>query len=173
MTDALSTDPKSPIPNLPTLLNEIQPLLSLILSIPPIDPTTYLRISCLLSFTSTIREMIIGYPIITAPRIAAVTEEDDPAQSGKALLDRLFDFLDDLDEGWQAVLLGEVYDSVSRSRRSREGSWREATVGMETGMEVDDRDGEDGGARFGVGMGLEPGRVRQVMIGKEMSVTDK
>ncbi|EJD48632.1 hypothetical protein AURDEDRAFT_101311 [Auricularia subglabra TFB-10046 SS5] len=87
-----------PTTNLPTLesyLAAMRPLLSLILLIPPIDPSTNLRTELLLRLTG---EVLDAIPAYTATR---------------AVLPRLRSWLDELDKGWVAVLEAQLWDPES------------------------------------------------------------
>ncbi|KAG9318064.1 hypothetical protein JVU11DRAFT_128 [Chiua virens] len=83
------------LPTLPAYLDAMQRLLAFILQIPPIDPSTSLRIAFLLRLTNDVMNSVPGYP----------PEMDDMQQ--------LLDFLDDLDEAWLAVLNSQVWDPSS------------------------------------------------------------
>jgi hypothetical protein len=75
--------------------------LAFILQIPPIDPSTSLRVAYLLHLTGDALGSITGYKL-------AQTEEE--AQS---TLQDLADFLDDLDQAWVAVLKSQVWDPTA------------------------------------------------------------
>lgn len=66
--------------------------MSLILQIPPIDPSTSLRTAFLLRLTNDVLSSIPGYPA-----------------SPEVLLE-VIDWLDDLDQAWLAVLQSQVWD---------------------------------------------------------------
>ena len=70
----------------------------MILQIPPIDPSTGLRIAYLLHLTGDVLNAIPGYKL------------DAPAHAN---LKNLIDFLDDLDQAWPAVLQGQMWDPDS------------------------------------------------------------
>ncbi|KAG5642812.1 hypothetical protein DXG03_002096 [Asterophora parasitica] len=81
--------------HLPTLhhyLDAARQILSLVLQIPPIDPSTSLRTAFLLRLTSDALSSIVGY-------------QADPETLPEAL-----DWLDDLDQAWLAVLQAQVWD---------------------------------------------------------------
>lgn len=71
------------------------------MQIPPIDPSTSLRIAYLLRLTGDVLNAIPGYKLGTL---------HSPA---KATLHDLVDFLDDLDQAWMAVLQNQVWDPDS------------------------------------------------------------
>ncbi|KAF8162760.1 hypothetical protein B0H34DRAFT_692842 [Crassisporium funariophilum] len=95
------SDISSTLRTLPEYLEAARRLLALIIQIPPIDPSTSLRIAYLLRLTGDILGAIPGY------KLAA-------SESGtQNTLLELLDFLDDLDQAWLAVLQGQVWDPAS------------------------------------------------------------
>ncbi|KIM49696.1 hypothetical protein M413DRAFT_59458 [Hebeloma cylindrosporum] len=87
--------------NLQTLSSYIQAnrrILALILQIPPIDPSTGLRIAYFLRLTGDALGSIPGYKLSSTSETVYSTLHD------------LIDFLDDIDQGWVAVLQGQVWD---------------------------------------------------------------
>ena len=70
--------------------------MTLILMIPPIQASAHLRASLLLRLTGEVLECITGY-----------------MASGSDLME-LMDMLEELDNGWMAVLCSETWDSKSR-----------------------------------------------------------
>ncbi|KII89430.1 hypothetical protein PLICRDRAFT_698472 [Plicaturopsis crispa FD-325 SS-3] len=94
-----STAPDTPL-NIPTLTSYLaatREVLSLILQIPPIDPSTSLRTTFLLRFTGETMSCICGYPPVA---------EDIP---------ELLEWLDDLDNAWLTVLQARVWDPSLRA----------------------------------------------------------
>ncbi|KAJ2913076.1 hypothetical protein MD484_g7343, partial [Candolleomyces efflorescens] len=93
-------------------------LLALILQIPPVDPSTSLRIFYLLRFTGDALSSIPGYRLtksISDPLEPVESTEmfEKTAQNSQRIRDTLrdiLDFLDDLDQAWLAVLEGQVWD---------------------------------------------------------------
>jgi hypothetical protein len=82
---------------LPDYLNATLPLLALILQIPPIDPSTSLRITFLLRFTGDTLSCIPGYPCTLNS------------------LEPLHDWLDDLNCAWLAVLKAQIWDPEEKA----------------------------------------------------------
>ncbi|KAF5369169.1 hypothetical protein D9615_009984 [Tricholomella constricta] len=86
---------RKPTTHLPTLHNYLEAsrqILSVLLQIPPIDPSTSLRTAFLLRLTNDSLSSIVGYPA-------------SPNSLPEAL-----DWLDDLDQAWLAVLQAQVWD---------------------------------------------------------------
>ncbi len=132
------------------LLDRLDPLLELMLQIPPIDPTAVLRISYLLRMTSSIAGWITGYSLVGSSAEGDSTQRRahraNIAQTQRdGAMARVLELTDELDAGWCAVLRGEAW--YQGHSRSREGSWRAGTT-----------DGEP---------------VRQVMLGKGLTQTDR
>ena len=75
--------------------------MALILQIPPIDPSTGLRIAYFLRLTGDALGSIPGY------KLSSMNETNYTA------LHDLIDFLDDIDQAWVAVLQGQVWDPES------------------------------------------------------------
>ncbi|KAF8177591.1 hypothetical protein BJ912DRAFT_930300 [Pholiota molesta] len=98
----VSTEESSKLKTLPAYLEESRHLLAFILQIPPVDPSTSLRISYMLRLTGDTLSSIQGYRLGT-------TDTDV-----RAILQDLVDFLDDLDQAWLAVLKGQVWDPTSK-----------------------------------------------------------
>jgi hypothetical protein len=88
---------------LPAYLEESRHLLAFILQIPPVDPSTSLRISYMLRLTGDTLSSIQGYRLGT-------TDTDV-----RAILQDLVEFLDDLDQAWLAVLKGQVWDPTLKA----------------------------------------------------------
>jgi hypothetical protein len=111
------TDPSSPIPSLPALIARLIPIMDMIMSIPPIEPTSYIRVQYLLRFTSGLREYFSGYSITGTgvveegkkvgvkgtPRIPSTKVV---AEASLRNLDELLRFVDKLDSAWLTVLKG-------------------------------------------------------------------
>jgi hypothetical protein len=94
----LSSQPStSKLPTLASYLEANQQLLSMILQIPPIDPSTSLRITFLLRLTGDVMSSILGYP------------------ADLATLPGLLEFLDDLDQAWVTVLDSQIWDPNSKA----------------------------------------------------------
>ncbi|KAJ3480385.1 hypothetical protein NLI96_g8382 [Meripilus lineatus] len=87
------SDPSSNLPSLSDYLNATHTLLSLILQIPPIDPSTSLRTTLLLRLTGEVMDSILGYK--PEPRF----------------LSQLLEWLGDLDNAWLAVLRSQTWDT--------------------------------------------------------------
>jgi len=83
-------------------------LLSVILQIPPLDPSASLRVSYFLRFTGDFMDTLPGYGV--------------PASTAGDTLDDLVSFLNQLDKGWQAVLSSQRWDPVSHSGVSMTGA---------------------------------------------------
>ncbi|KAF8835778.1 Nucleotidylyl transferase [Paxillus ammoniavirescens] len=93
---ALSSEPSlTKLPTLSTYLEAMQHLLAFVLQIPPIDPSGPLRTTFLLRLTGDVMNSVPGYP----PDIYD--------------LQKLLDFLDDLDQAWVTVLKSQVWDPSS------------------------------------------------------------
>ncbi|KAG6817037.1 hypothetical protein H0H87_000449 [Tephrocybe sp. NHM501043] len=86
------SEPTTHLPTLRDYLDASRQILSLIIQIPPIDPSTSLRTAYLLRLTNDTLSSIIGYP-------------PEPESLPEAL-----DWLDDLDQAWLAVLQAQVWD---------------------------------------------------------------
>ncbi|KAJ4475550.1 hypothetical protein J3R30DRAFT_565817 [Lentinula aciculospora] len=86
------SSPTSHLPTLDTYLQAAQRILRLILQIPPIDPSTSLRIQLLLRLTNEVLTCIPGYT---------------PSSENLTLA---MDWLDDLDQSWVAVLQAQVWN---------------------------------------------------------------
>ncbi|KAH7880090.1 uncharacterized protein C8R40DRAFT_465253 [Lentinula edodes] len=86
------SSPASHLPTLDAYLQAAQRILGLILQVPPIDPSTSLRIQLLLRLTNEVLTCIPGYP------------------SNSENLPIAMDWLDDLDQSWAAVLQAQVWN---------------------------------------------------------------
>ncbi|KAF8801466.1 hypothetical protein BYT27DRAFT_7115052 [Phlegmacium glaucopus] len=93
------SDISSTLRTLPAYLEAARHLLLLVIQIPPIDPSTGLRIAYLLRLTGDVLSAIPGYQLET-PNTTSFQE---------ALRD-LLEFLGDLDQAWLAVLQSQVWD---------------------------------------------------------------
>ncbi|KAJ3760615.1 hypothetical protein EV360DRAFT_80987 [Lentinula raphanica] len=82
----------SHLPTLEAYLQAAQRILRLILQIPPVDPSTSLRIQLLLRLTNEVLTCILGYP------------------PNSDSLPIAMDWLDDLDQSWAAVLQSQVWN---------------------------------------------------------------
>jgi len=93
-----SSQPESTtLPTLSSYLAATHPLLSLILQIPPLDPSASLRTTLLLRLTGEVMNAIPGYvpDVQTLPQLLA--------------------WLHDLDSGWLAVLRAQAWDPDART----------------------------------------------------------
>lgn len=82
----------STLPTLESYLSAVRPLMSIILLIPPIDPSTALRTELLLKLTGDVLDAVTSYP---------------PTSEALPLLRS---WLDELDKGWVAVLEAQLWD---------------------------------------------------------------
>lgn len=94
----LSSEETSSLKTLSAYIEAVRRLLALILQIPPLDPSTGLRIAYLLRLTGDVLNSIPGYTLGMDKTIIQQTLQD------------LVDFLDDLDQAWLSVLQGQVWD---------------------------------------------------------------
>ncbi|PFH54324.1 hypothetical protein AMATHDRAFT_44843 [Amanita thiersii Skay4041] len=86
------SEPTSPYRTLSDYLAAARQILSFVLQIPPIDPSTSLRTAYLLRLTNDVLNSVPGYAP-TSP-----------------VLHEVVDWLDDLDQAWLAVLQTQVWD---------------------------------------------------------------
>lgn len=93
------SDISSTLRTLPAYLEAAKHLLLLVIQIPPIDPSTPLRIAYLLRLTGDVLSAIPGYQL-----------ETSNATTIQATLRDLVKFLGDLDQAWLAVLQSQVWD---------------------------------------------------------------
>ena len=84
---------------LPAYLEAARHLLLLVIQIPPIDPSTGLRIAYLLRLTGDVLFAIPGYQLETTDTTGI-----------QEILRDLLEFLGDLDQAWLAVLQSQVWD---------------------------------------------------------------
>lgn len=94
--------PSSTVPTLPSFLAALRPLFSIIILIPPVNPSASLRTSLLLRLTGYILDCIPGYAL--AP---------DPTHSLDEVLVNVLDWMTDLDQAWVAALSGQQWDVVA------------------------------------------------------------
>ncbi|KAJ7494355.1 hypothetical protein B0H11DRAFT_2156154 [Mycena galericulata] len=80
------------LPTLTLYLDAATRILSMVLQIPPIDPSTSLRTAYLLRLTNDVLSSVPGYPADT---------DNIPF---------LLDWLDDLDQAWLSVLQAQIWD---------------------------------------------------------------
>lgn len=92
MTVGCSSDPSSTLETLSSYLQATHTVLSMILQIPPLDPSASLRTTLLLRLTGEVMSSIPGYK----PDVQT--------------LPQLLDWLNDLDRGWLAVLRSQAWD---------------------------------------------------------------
>ncbi|KAF8874218.1 hypothetical protein CPB84DRAFT_1838890 [Gymnopilus junonius] len=92
----------SALKTLSAYIEAVGRLLALILQIPPLDPSTGLRIAYLLRLTGDLISSIPGYKLGRDNAVIHQTLQD------------LIDFLDDLDQAWLSVLQGQVWDPETR-----------------------------------------------------------
>ncbi|KAI0373143.1 hypothetical protein BV20DRAFT_938258 [Pilatotrama ljubarskyi] len=86
------SDPSSPLSTLHAYLEATHHMLSLILQIPPVDPSAPLRTSLLLRLTGEVLQAIPGYTPDTET------------------LPLLLAWLNDLDQAWLAIIRGQAWD---------------------------------------------------------------
>ena len=89
---------------LPAYLEAARHLLLLVIQIPPIDPSTGLRIAYLLRFTGDVLFAIPGYQLETSTTTTSISS------SIQETLRDVLEFLGDLDRAWLAVLQSQVWD---------------------------------------------------------------
>jgi len=92
------SDVSSTLRTLPAYLEAARHLLLLVIQIPPIDPSTGLRIAYLLRLTGDVLFAITGYKLETSDTSIQETLRD------------VLEFLGDLDRAWLAVLQSQVWD---------------------------------------------------------------
>jgi hypothetical protein len=124
------------VPTLHKYITYARRLLDFILQIPPVDPSTSLRIQFMLRLTGDVLSAIIGYKLSprTPPlngntkvngesngyrggeneqadrREETKSEEDKEPRDYTSALRELLDWLDDLDQAWLAALQSQVWD---------------------------------------------------------------
>ena len=87
---------------IPAYLEAARHLLLLVIQIPPIDPSTGLRIAYLLRLTGDVLFAIPGYQL-----------ETSTTSSIQETLREVLEFLGDLDRAWLAVLQSQVWDPAT------------------------------------------------------------
>ncbi|KAF8061764.1 hypothetical protein FPV67DRAFT_1510264 [Lyophyllum atratum] len=102
------------LPTLHAYLDASRHILSLVLQIPPIDPSTSLRTAYLLHLTNDTLISIPGY----APNSQTLPEA--------------LDWLDDLDQAWLAVLQAQVWDPSTRAGIDLYIDAADATAGLKS-----------------------------------------
>ncbi|KAF9009672.1 hypothetical protein BDQ17DRAFT_1300603 [Cyathus striatus] len=108
-------------------LSAARHLLSFILQIPPVDPSTSLRTTYMLRITGDVLAAVCRYPL-TAPPTAPEDHTEDAMDTSpdwtasnanrpaateadlRSTLTELIDLLDDLDQAWFAVLQRQIWD---------------------------------------------------------------
>jgi len=93
------SDISSTLKTLPAYLEAARHLLLLVIQIPPIDPSTSLRIAYLLRLTENVIFAIPGYQLDISSTISI-----------QETLRALLGFLGDLDQAWLTVLRSQVWD---------------------------------------------------------------
>ncbi|KZT11159.1 uncharacterized protein LAESUDRAFT_710756 [Laetiporus sulphureus 93-53] len=91
------SQPSTTLPTLSSYLLTMHPLLSLVLQIPPLNPSASLRTSLLLRLTGEVMNSIPGY------------------QPDTQTLPQLLAWLDDLDKGWLAALRAQAWDPEQKA----------------------------------------------------------
>ncbi|KAF9009667.1 hypothetical protein BDQ17DRAFT_1274673, partial [Cyathus striatus] len=121
------SQPTSSVKTLHAYLSAARHLLSFILQIPPVDPSTSLRTTYMLRLTGDVLGAVCGYPLTASPTAPEDLTEDamdtspdstmpnvnTPAAleaDPRSTLTELIDFLDDLDQAWLAVLQRQLWD---------------------------------------------------------------
>lgn len=93
----------------------MQPLMALILTIPPIDPSASLRTTFLLRFTNDLLESIPSFPLVDPPPLIDEDHDADPLPPLDITLVQLFETITELDKGWKAVLSSQRWDPVTKT----------------------------------------------------------
>jgi hypothetical protein len=147
------------VPTLHKYITYARRLLDFVLQIPPVDPSTSLRIQFMLRLTGDVLSAIVGYKL--SPRILASNgnvkvngesngyqrgeneeadgreetkrEEDEEPRDYTSALRELLDWLDDLDQAWLAVVQSQVWDP-------------DTGEGVDLVLEVEVGNGGDGGS---------------------------
>ncbi|KAF7782154.1 hypothetical protein Agabi119p4_1530 [Agaricus bisporus var. burnettii] len=139
------TEQITTVPTLHKYITYARRLLAFILQIPPLDPSTSLRIQYMLRLTGDVLSAIVGYKLSPrAPpkgnyneqvdrREETQSEEDEEPRDYTSALRELLDWLDDLDQAWLAVLQNQIWDP-------------DAGEGVDLILEVEIANGEDTGS---------------------------
>ncbi|KAG9017139.1 hypothetical protein FRB90_001614 [Tulasnella sp. 427] len=104
-------DPSSSLPHLHQYLSAVRPILSIVLQIPPLDPSASLRVAFLLTVTGDILTAVPAYPLIGPPP-TSTPQPTDP-RAVELTLVQLIDCISHLDKGWAAVLDAQAWDPVT------------------------------------------------------------
>lgn len=98
LKDPISSQPEaSKLPTLSSYLKATHELLSMILQIPPVDPSSSLRTTFLLRLSGDLLGAIPGY------------------EPDTEVLSELLNCLDELDRGWLAVLRSQAWDAAAHA----------------------------------------------------------
>ncbi|KAG8930230.1 hypothetical protein FRC02_004489 [Tulasnella sp. 418] len=106
-------EPSTTLPDLPSYLTTLHPLLALILLIPPVDPSGSLRVSYLLRLTGDFFDGVASYPLISALPGSGKLEASDLVTVENILV-QVLDWITELDKGWAAVLNSQSWDSSAK-----------------------------------------------------------
>lgn len=108
-------DPSSSLPHLHHYLAAVRPVLSVILQVPPVDPSASLRVAFLLRITGDMSTAIPAYPLVGPPPASNPQPSDPPAL--EVTLIELIDCISQLDKGWAAVLASQAWDTAAGEGR--------------------------------------------------------
>ncbi|KAG9091142.1 hypothetical protein FS749_016776 [Ceratobasidium sp. UAMH 11750] len=112
-------EPDAPYATLSAYISAASSLVSMVLLIPPLEPSASIRTSRLLRITGDIFENIPAYPLGSQPTTTPDPTDDNgdlnPPQltltdEGLSTLEEVFQLLEKLDEGWCAVIRNERWD---------------------------------------------------------------
>lgn len=101
-------DPSSSLPHLHHYLTAVRPVVSVVLQIPPVDPSASLRVAFLLRVTGDMLSAIPSYPLVGPPPTSNPQPSDPPAL--EVTLIELIDCIAQLDKGWVAVLASQAWN---------------------------------------------------------------
>ncbi|KAG8932125.1 hypothetical protein FRC01_000239 [Tulasnella sp. 417] len=101
-------DPSSSLPHLHHYLTAVRPVVSVVLQIPPVDPSASLRVAFLLRVTGDMLTAIPSYPLVGPPPTPDLQPSDPPTL--EVTLIELIDCIAQLDKGWVAVLASQAWD---------------------------------------------------------------